>query len=124
MAKAAKTAIKTKDQKAAAEAKNWSKVIKAVRSPKTGAYTFKVAIIDKINDRVKKDKYVNTSELNSILQHEMTDLLVDAPDHLSSGFNLTGMPRPYVLLVVGVNGVGKTTTIGKLAHQFKMAGKS
>jgi fused signal recognition particle receptor len=83
-----------------------------------------VAIIDKINGRVKKDKYVNTSELNSILQEEMADLLVDAPDHLSSGFNLAGMPRPYVLLVVGVNGVGKTTTIGKLAHQFKVAGKS
>ncbi len=83
-----------------------------------------VAIIDKITERVKKDKYLNTSELNGILQQEMSSLLVDSPDHLSSNFSLTGMPKPYVLLVVGVNGVGKTTTIGKLAHQFKLAGKS
>ena len=83
-----------------------------------------VAIIDKLSERVKRDKYVNTSELNSLLQEEMAELLVDSPDHLSSGFDLRGMPKPYVLLVVGVNGVGKTTTIGKLAHQFKSAGKS
>ncbi|TAD84476.1 MAG: signal recognition particle-docking protein FtsY [Bacteroidetes bacterium] len=83
-----------------------------------------IAIIDAIKERVKKDKYLNTSELNGILQAEMAALLVDAPDHLSAGFNLQGMPKPYVLLVVGVNGVGKTTTIGKLAHQFKQAGKS
>jgi fused signal recognition particle receptor len=83
-----------------------------------------VAIIDKIGERVKKDKYLHTSELNGILQSEIASLLVDSPDHLSSSFNLLGMPKPYVLLVVGVNGVGKTTTIGKLAHQFKLAGKS
>jgi fused signal recognition particle receptor len=83
-----------------------------------------VAIIDKLSERAKRDKYLNTSELNSLLQQEMASLLVDAPDHLSSGFDLKGMPKPYVLLVVGVNGVGKTTTIGKLAHQFKLAGKS
>lgn len=83
-----------------------------------------IAIIDKISDRVKKDKYLNTSELNGILQEEIASLLVDSPDHISAGFNLSGMPKPYVLLVVGVNGVGKTTTIGKLAHQFKLAGKS
>ena len=83
-----------------------------------------VAIIDKISERVKKDKYLHTSELNGILQSEIASLLVDSPDHLSSSFNLSGMPKPYVLLVVGVNGVGKTTTIGKLAHQFKLAGKS
>ena len=83
-----------------------------------------IAIIDKISERVKKDKYLNTSELNGILQEEIASLLVDSPDHISAGFNLSGMPKPYVLLVVGVNGVGKTTTIGKLAHQFKLAGKS
>lgn len=83
-----------------------------------------VAIIDKLSERVKRDKYLNTAELNGILQQEMAGLLIDAPDHLSSGFDLKGMPKPYVLLVVGVNGVGKTTTIGKLAHQFKLAGKS
>ncbi len=83
-----------------------------------------VAIIEKIEQRVKKDKYLGTSELNNILHQEMQSVLVDAPDGLSSGFNLEGMPKPYVLLVVGVNGVGKTTTIGKLAHQFKQAGKS
>lgn len=83
-----------------------------------------VAIIDKLSERVKRDKYLNTSELNNILQQEMAGLLIDAPDHLSSGFDLKGMPKPYVLLVVGVNGVGKTTMIGKLAHQFKLAGKS
>ena len=83
-----------------------------------------VAIIDQIKERVKKDKYLSTSELNGILQQEMAGLLVDAPDHLSAGFSLVGMPKPYVLLVVGVNGVGKTTTIGKLAYQFKQAGKT
>jgi fused signal recognition particle receptor len=83
-----------------------------------------VAIIDKISERVKRDKYLGTSELNGILQEEISELLVDAPDHITSDFNLNGMPKPYVLLVVGVNGVGKTTTIGKLAHQFKLAGKS
>lgn len=83
-----------------------------------------VALIDKISDRVKRDKYLGTSDLNRIMQEEMADLLVDAPDYLSSGFDLAGMPKPYVLLVVGVNGVGKTTTIGKLANQFKQAGKS
>jgi fused signal recognition particle receptor len=83
-----------------------------------------VAIIDKIGDRVKRDKYLGTSELNRILQEEMANLLVDAPDNLSHGFDLSGMPKPYVLLVVGVNGVGKTTTIGKLAYMFKLAGKN
>ena len=83
-----------------------------------------VAIIDKLTERVKKDKYVGVGELNGLLQQEMASVLVDSPDQLSSSFNLEGMPKPYVLLVVGVNGVGKTTTIGKLAHQFKSAGKS
>ena len=83
-----------------------------------------IAIIDNIQDRVKRDKYINTSELNNILQAEMQSILADSDQKLSSGFDLNGMPKPYVLLVVGVNGVGKTTTIGKLAHQFKQAGKS
>ncbi|HMP91254.1 MAG TPA: signal recognition particle-docking protein FtsY [Phnomibacter sp.] len=83
-----------------------------------------VAIIDKLSARVKRDKYVGTSELNRLLHDEMAGVLTDAPDGLTQSFDLAGMPRPYVLLVVGVNGVGKTTTIGKLAHQFKMAGKS
>lgn len=83
-----------------------------------------VALIDKLSERVKRDKYLKTSELNEIMQEELAGLLVDAPDGLAKNFNLTGMPKPYVLLVVGVNGVGKTTTIGKLANQFKLAGKS
>jgi fused signal recognition particle receptor len=83
-----------------------------------------IALIDKLTERVKKDKYLNTSELNSILQDELSALMADAPEGITKGFDLNGMPKPYVLLVVGVNGVGKTTTIGKLAHQFKKAGKS
>ncbi len=83
-----------------------------------------VAVIDRLTERAKQDKYINTAELNQLLQQEMQNLLVDAPDYLSADFSLGGMPRPYVILVVGVNGVGKTTTIGKLANQFKMAGKS
>ena len=82
-----------------------------------------IALIDKLSDRVKRDKYLNTAELNRILQEELAGLLVDAPDGITKNFDLSGMPKPYVLLVVGVNGVGKTTTIGKLAHQFKLAGK-
>ena len=82
-----------------------------------------VAVIDRLTERVKKDKYLNTAELNGLLQEEMQQLLVDAPDSLGADFSLQGMPKPYVILVVGVNGVGKTTTIGKLANQFKLAGK-
>ncbi|MDA3615102.1 signal recognition particle-docking protein FtsY [Polluticaenibacter yanchengensis] len=95
----------------------------ALISSDVGAETT-FAIIDKITERVKRDKYLGTSELNSIMHQEMAGLLVDAPGSITSDFNLSGMPKPYVLLVVGVNGVGKTTTIGKLAHQFKLAGKS
>ena len=61
-----------------------------------------VAIIEKIEQRVKKDKYLGTSELNNILHQEMQSVLVDSPDGLSAGFDLEGMPKPYVLLVVGV----------------------
>jgi fused signal recognition particle receptor len=80
-----------------------------------------LAIIEKIQERVKKDKYLSTSELNNILQAEIATILVDAPvDQM--GFVPPADKKPYVILVVGVNGVGKTTTIGKLAHHYKAAG--
>lgn len=83
-----------------------------------------VEIIERIEARVAKDKYINTSELNSILQQEIENMLVDAPaDTTYSNFDLPAGKRPFVLMVVGVNGVGKTTTIGKLAHHFTQAGK-
>ena len=80
-----------------------------------------LAIIEKIQQRVKKDKYVSTSELNKILHEEIVSLLIDAPTH-QLGFLPPVSTKPYVILVVGVNGVGKTTTIGKLAHHYKAAG--
>ncbi|HSC55395.1 MAG TPA: signal recognition particle-docking protein FtsY [Phnomibacter sp.] len=83
-----------------------------------------VALIDRISARVKKDKYLGVADLNNIMQEEMAGILVDAPSSLAADFKLEGLPKPYVMLVVGVNGVGKTTTIGKLANQFKAAGKS
>jgi fused signal recognition particle receptor len=80
-----------------------------------------LALIEKIQQRVKKDKYLSTSELNKILHDEIAELLIDAPiDQL--GFNPPTNKKPYIILVVGVNGVGKTTTIGKLAHHYKEAG--
>lgn len=80
-----------------------------------------LAIIEQIQERVKKDKYLSTSELNTILQTEIANILVDAPvDQM--GFTPPANKKPYVILVVGVNGVGKTTTIGKLAHHYKAAG--
>lgn len=83
-----------------------------------------VRIINKIEERVAKDKYLNTSELNRILQEEVANLLVDAPDSGFKDFDIPEGKKPYVIMVVGVNGVGKTTTIGKLAYNFKKAGKS
>jgi fused signal recognition particle receptor len=80
-----------------------------------------LAIIEKIQERVKKDKYLSTAELNSILHDEIVQLLVDAPSD-QIGFNPPANKKPYIILVVGVNGVGKTTTIGKLAHHYKEAG--
>ena len=78
-------------------------------------------LIEKIQQRVKKDKYVSTAELNKILHEEIVSLLIDAPTH-QLGFQPPAATKPYVILVVGVNGVGKTTTIGKLAHHYKAAG--
>ena len=80
-----------------------------------------LAIIERIQDRVKKDKYVSTSELNQILYDEIANLLIDAPQDLAR-FQVPEAKKPFITLVVGVNGVGKTTTIGKLAHHFKAAG--
>lgn len=83
-----------------------------------------VKIIERIEARVARDKYMNTAGLNTILQEEMEAMLADVPEKNTYGFNTELPARPYVILVVGVNGVGKTTTIGKLAHNFKLAGKS
>jgi fused signal recognition particle receptor len=83
-----------------------------------------VKIIKQIEARVSRDKYVNTSDLNRILQQEIEALIVDPPEQSYRDFGTPAGNKPYVILVVGVNGVGKTTTIGKLAHNFKKAGKS
>jgi fused signal recognition particle receptor len=80
-------------------------------------------IIAQIEKRVERDKYINSTELDQILKQEIEAILVDAPDTNFQVFDTPGAARPYVILVVGVNGVGKTTTIGKLAHNFKRAGK-
>ena len=81
-------------------------------------------IIHRIEERVARDKYVNTAELNGILRDEIAALLANNKTEDTDGFQLPKIGRPYVVLVVGVNGVGKTTTIGKLAYQFKKAGNS
>lgn len=83
-----------------------------------------VAIIDRIEARVKKDKYVGTSQLNEILQEEMMEILKESPGHNDQGFEIPADKKPFITLVVGVNGVGKTTTIGKLAYNYKKNGKS
>ena len=84
-----------------------------------------VKIIEKIESRVAKDKYLNTSELNKILKEEVQQVLVSAPQDTNyENYELPPGHKPHVILVVGVNGVGKTTTIGKLAHNFSKAGKS
>ncbi len=83
-----------------------------------------VQIIDRIEQRVARDKYVNTSELNKILQEEIEATLVSATGNGNYAFDADLPTRPYIILVVGVNGVGKTTTIGKLSYNFKKAGKS
>jgi fused signal recognition particle receptor len=82
-----------------------------------------VKIIERIEKRVERDKYVSTSELNQILREEIASLLAENNSDDNSNWDLPSDHKPYVILVVGVNGVGKTTTIGKLAYQFKNAGK-
>ena len=79
-------------------------------------------IIRRIEERVQRDKYVSTSELTSILRGEIAELLTENGAADGEDFSLPADKKPYVIMVVGVNGVGKTTTIGKLAHQFKQNG--
>ena len=81
-------------------------------------------IIKRIEERVARDKYVNTEELNRILREEIAALLTENNAMDTEGYEVPEGKKPYVIMVVGVNGVGKTTTIGKLAYQFKKAGKS
>jgi fused signal recognition particle receptor len=83
-----------------------------------------IKIIERIEKRVSRDKYLNAGELNKMLQEEIEAVLVDAPHSNSYAFDSDLPSKPYIILVVGVNGVGKTTTIGKLAYNFKKAGKS
>lgn len=79
-------------------------------------------IIKRIEDRVARDKYVGTNELNKVLKEEVAALLTENNSTDNTSFELPADKKPYVIMVVGVNGVGKTTTIGKLSHQFKKAG--
>ena len=81
-------------------------------------------IIERIEARVARDKYVGTDELNSILRDEITLMLTENQSTDVEDFTVAGDKKPYVIMVVGVNGVGKTTTIGKLAYQFKQNGMS
>ena len=80
-------------------------------------------VIDRIEARVAKDKYLGTDELNSILKEEIASLLSENNVNDNIDFSVPADTKPYVIMVVGVNGVGKTTTIGKLAHHYKQAGK-
>ncbi len=79
-------------------------------------------IIDRLQKRAAKDKYVSTAELNGLLREEITEMLAENNNADTPDFTVPTDKKPYVILVVGVNGVGKTTTIGKLAYQFKKAG--
>ena len=81
-------------------------------------------IIDRIEKRVARDKYINTNELNSILREEITALLTENDVEDAGEFSVPEGKKPYVIMVVGLNGVGKTTTIGKLAYQYKKRGNS
>ena len=81
-----------------------------------------IKIIQRIEERVARDKYISTSELNQILRDEIASLLEENNSSDTEGYTIPQGQRPYVIMVVGVNGVGKTTTIGKLAYQFKEAG--
>lgn len=82
-----------------------------------------IKIIERIEARVAKDKYLNTTELNEILRDEIVQLLTENNTQDVEDFSIPSEPKPYIIMVVGVNGVGKTTTIGKLANQFKLQGK-
>ncbi len=79
-------------------------------------------IIDRLQKRAARDKYVSTSELNTLLRDEITEMLAENNNADTPDFSVPSDTKPYVIMVVGVNGVGKTTTIGKLAYQFKKAG--
>ena len=81
-------------------------------------------IIKRIEERVARDKYLGTAELNAMLKEEIVQLLMENKTEDVVDFSVPAGKKPYVIMVVGVNGVGKTTTIGKLAHQYKKAGKS
>ena len=83
-----------------------------------------LTIVKRVEERVARDKYVNTDELNNILRDEIASLLTENNTNDTEGYEIPEGKKPYVIMVVGVNGVGKTTTIGKLAYQFKKAGKS
>ena len=83
-----------------------------------------VKVIERIEERVAKDKYMGTAELDQILRDEIAELLTENNTEDLADFDLPSNHKPHVILVVGVNGVGKTTTIGKLAAQFKAKGKS
>ncbi len=84
-----------------------------------------VKIIEQLEKRIQKDKYLNAEELHRIIKEEIQSLLVNAPeDNTYQNYELPSTHKPHVMLIVGVNGVGKTTTIGKLAHNFSLAGKS
>lgn len=82
-----------------------------------------VKIVDRLQKRVSRDKYFGTEELNSILKNEIVQLLSENNTGTNENFSLPENIKPYIILVVGVNGVGKTTTIGKLSYQFKQQGK-
>lgn len=82
-----------------------------------------VKIIQRIEQRVSRDKYLGADSLNKILKEEICALLAENPNTIETGFSFPKRKFPYVIMVVGVNGVGKTTTIGKLAYQFKQHGK-
>ncbi|WP_405205688.1 signal recognition particle-docking protein FtsY [Aquimarina sp. LLG6339-5] len=81
-----------------------------------------IKVIERIEDRVAKDKYLGTEELNQILREEIAGLLSETNSGEATDFEIPANKKPYVLMVVGVNGVGKTTTIGKLAYQFNKKG--
>ena len=82
-----------------------------------------VKIINRIEERVARDKFLGTDELNQILREEIAALMAETNSGEATDFYVPSDKKPYVIMVVGVNGVGKTTTIGKLAYQFKKEGK-